>query len=90
MNNSVIDVIGNTPLIRLKRVSELTGCESSGQGGVHEPPASRWKDRAALFIIRDAEKKGLLRPGGVIVERHGRQYGHRADGGRQGARLPHP
>ena len=67
MNNSVIDVIGNTPLIRLKRVSELTGCEILGKAEFMNPGQSV-KDRAALFIIRDAEKKGLLRPGGVIVE----------------------
>ena len=67
MNNSVIDVIGNTPLIRLKRVSELTGCEILGKAEFMNPGQSV-KDRAALFIIRDAEKKGLLKPGGVIVE----------------------
>ena len=67
MNNSVIDVIGNTPLIRLKRVSELTGCEILGKAEFMNPGQSV-KDRAALCIIRDAEKKGLLKPGGVIVE----------------------
>lgn len=67
MNNSVIDVIGNTPLIRLRRVSELTGCEILGKAEFMNPGQSV-KDRAALFIIRDAEKKGLLKPGGVIVE----------------------
>ncbi|MGY6709098.1 MAG: cysteine synthase A [Rhizobiaceae bacterium] len=67
MNNSVIDVVGNTPLIRLKRVSELTGCEILGKAEFMNPGQSV-KDRAALFIIRDAEKKGLLKPGGVIVE----------------------
>lgn len=67
MNKSVIDVIGNTPLIRLRRVSELTGCEILGKAEFMNPGQSV-KDRAALFIIRDAEKKGLLKPGGVIVE----------------------
>ena len=67
MNNSVIDVIGNTPLIRLRRVSELTECEILGKAEFMNPGQSV-KDRAALFIIRDAEKKGLLKPGGVIVE----------------------
>jgi len=67
MNKSVIDVIGNTPLIRLRRVSELTGCEILGKAEFLNPGQSI-KDRAALFIIRDAEKKGLLKPGGVIVE----------------------
>ncbi|NMG38653.1 cysteine synthase A [Chelativorans sp. ZYF759] len=67
MNKSVIDVIGNTPLIRLRRVSELTGCEILGKAEFMNPGQSV-KDRAALFIVRDAEKKGLLKPGGVIVE----------------------
>lgn len=67
MNNSVIDVIGNTPLIRLKRASEETGCEILGKAEFMNPGQSV-KDRAGLFIIRDAEKKGLLKPGGVIVE----------------------
>jgi cysteine synthase A len=67
MSSSVIDVIGNTPLIRLKRASEETGCEILGKAEFMNPGQSV-KDRAGLFIIRDAEKKGLLRPGGVIVE----------------------
>lgn len=67
MQQSVIDAIGNTPLIRLKRASEETGCEILGKAEFMNPGQSV-KDRAALFIIRDAEKKGLLRPGGVIVE----------------------
>jgi cysteine synthase len=64
---SVVDAIGNTPLIRLNRVSEATGCEILGKAEFMNPGASV-KDRAALFIIRDAERKGLLQPGGVIVE----------------------
>jgi len=67
MTASVIDVIGNTPLIRLNRASEETGCEILGKAEFMNPGQSV-KDRAGLFIIRDAEKKGLLRPGGVIVE----------------------
>ncbi len=67
MYRSVIDAIGNTPLIRLKRASEETGCEILGKAEFMNPGQSV-KDRAALFIIRDAEKKGLLRPGGLIVE----------------------
>ncbi|MFN3764630.1 MAG: cysteine synthase A [Aliihoeflea sp.] len=67
MDRSVIDVIGNTPLIKLKRASEETGCTIVGKAEFMNPGQSV-KDRAALFIIRDAEKKGLLRPGGVIVE----------------------
>lgn len=67
MYNSVIDAIGNTPLIRLRKASELTGCEIYGKAEFLNPGQSV-KDRAALFIIRDAEKRGQLRPGGVIVE----------------------
>ncbi len=67
MVGSVIDAIGNTPLIRLKRASEATGCEILGKAEFMNPGQSV-KDRAGLFIIRDAEKRGLLKPGGVIVE----------------------
>src|SRR5690606_28758571 len=67
MQSSVLDAIGNTPLIRLKRASEETGCEIYGKAEFMNPGQSI-KDRAALFIIRDAEKRGLLQPGGVIVE----------------------
>ncbi|MET0942532.1 MAG: cysteine synthase A [Mesorhizobium sp.] len=67
MHRSVIDAIGNTPLIRLRRASEETGCEILGKAEFMNPGQSV-KDRAGLFIIRDAEEKGLLRPGGVIVE----------------------
>lgn len=67
MAASVLDVIGNTPLIRLRRASEETGCAILGKAEFMNPGQSV-KDRAGLFIIRDAEKKGLLRPGGVIVE----------------------
>ena len=67
MANSVLDVIGNTPLIRLTRASEETGCDIYGKAEFMNPGQSV-KDRAGLFIIRDAEKRGLLRPGGVIVE----------------------
>ncbi|QKV17731.1 cysteine synthase A [Oricola thermophila] len=67
MHLSVIDAIGNTPLIKLRRASEETGCTILGKAEFLNPGQSV-KDRAALFIIRDAEKKGLLKPGGVIVE----------------------
>ncbi|MEO9611997.1 MAG: cysteine synthase A [Nitratireductor sp.] len=67
MDRSVIDAIGNTPLIRLKRASEETGCEILGKAEFMNPGQSV-KDRAGLFIVRDAEKRGLLRPGGLIVE----------------------
>ena len=64
---SVIDAIGNTPLIRLKRASEETGCEILGKAEFMNPGQSV-KDRTGLFIIRDAEQRKLIRPGGVIVE----------------------
>src|SRR3989338_7796021 len=64
---SVLDAIGNTPLIRLKAASEATGCEILGKAEFLNPGQSV-KDRAALGIIRDAEAKGLLKPGGRIVE----------------------
>ena len=67
MFNSVLEAIGNTPLIKLKRASEETGCTILGKAEFLNPGQSV-KDRAALFIIRDAEEKGLLKPGGVIVE----------------------
>src|ERR1700748_384750 len=67
VTTSVVDAIGNTPLIRLRRASEATGCEIWVKPEFMNPGQSV-KDRAALFIIRDAEQKGLLKPGGLIVE----------------------
>ena len=67
IRNGVVEAIGNTPLIRLKRASQETGCEILGKAEFMNPGQSV-KDRAALAIIRDAEKRGALRPGGVIVE----------------------
>ncbi len=60
-------LIGNTPLVRLKGPSEATGCDIYGKCEFANPGASV-KDRAALFIVNDAEEKGQLKPGGVIVE----------------------
>ena len=62
-----VDTIGNTPLIKLKKASELTGCTILGKAEFLNPGGSV-KDRAALAIIQDAEAKGLIRPGGLIVE----------------------
>ncbi|MCJ2179231.1 cysteine synthase A [Novosphingobium album (ex Hu et al. 2023)] len=64
---STLDLIGNTPLVLLKGPSEAAGCEIWGKCEFANPGASV-KDRAALWIVRDAEAKGLLRPGGTIVE----------------------
>lgn len=63
----MLDLIGNTPLIKLKRASEETGCTILGKAEFLNPGQSV-KDRAALGIIRDAEKRGQLKPGGTIVE----------------------
>ena len=67
VKTSVLDAIGDTPLIRLNRASDATGCEILGKAEFMNPGQSV-KDRAALWIIRDAEARGLLRPGGRIVE----------------------
>jgi cysteine synthase A len=67
MATSVLDTIGNTPLIRLKAASEETGCEILGKAEFMNPGQSV-KDRAALFIVKDALRSGRIRPGGVIVE----------------------
>ncbi len=64
---SIVDAVGNTPLIRLNRASAATGCEIWGKAEFMNPGQSV-KDRAALQIIRDAEARGALQPGGVIVE----------------------
>jgi cysteine synthase A len=64
---SVLDLIGDTPLVRLRQASEATGCEILGKAEFLNPGQSV-KDRAALWIIRDAERRGALRPGGRIVE----------------------
>src|SRR6201992_1846447 len=67
VKHDVIAAIGNTPLIRLNKASELTGCEILGKAEFLNPGQSV-KDRAALFIIQDAVARGLLKPGGTIVE----------------------
>jgi cysteine synthase A len=64
---NVLDLIGNTPLIRLKHASEATGCEILGKCEFLNPGQSV-KDRAALYIIQDAIRRGELRPGGVVVD----------------------
>src|SRR5687768_16184348 len=67
IRNSVLAAIGNTPLIRLKRASDETGCEILGKAEFMNPGQSV-KDRAGLFIIQDAIARGQLRPGGTVVE----------------------
>ena len=64
---NTLDLIGNTPLVRLRGPSEEAGCDIFGKCEFANPGASV-KDRAALFIVRDAERQGLLKPGGTIVE----------------------
>ena len=67
VSDGFADTVGNTPLIRLRRVSEETGCEILGKAEFLNPGSSV-KDRAALFMIKDAEARGALKPGGLIVE----------------------
>src|SRR5690606_19759191 len=65
--DGLIGAIGNTPLIRLRRASDATGCEILGKAEFMNPGGSV-KDRAGLAIIDDAERRGALRPGGTVVE----------------------
>jgi len=65
--NGFIETIGNTPLIRLRAASEATGCEILGKAEFMNPGGSV-KDRAAWWMIREAEKNGTLQPGGTVVE----------------------
>jgi cysteine synthase A len=67
IRNGVADAVGRTPLIKLRRASEETGCTILGKAEFMNPGGSV-KDRAALFIIEDAVRRGALRPGGTIVE----------------------
>jgi cysteine synthase len=67
IRDGIVNAIGNTPLIKLRRASEQTGCTILGKAEFMNPGQSV-KDRAAVFIIEDAVERGLLRPGGVIVE----------------------
>ena len=66
-HKSIVDGIGGTPLFRLRRASEQTGCDIYGKAEFLNPGASV-KDRAALGIVRDAERRQLIEPGGVVVE----------------------
>jgi len=67
VRDGFVDAVGNTPLIKLRRASELTGCTILGKAEFMNPGGSV-KDRAALYIVLDAEARGELQPGGVIVE----------------------
>src|SRR5437763_2787962 len=67
IREDVVAAIGNTPLIKLRKASEATGCTILGKAEFMNPGQSV-KDRAALFIVNDAVKRGRLRPGGVVVE----------------------
>ena len=67
IKKDLINTIGNTPLIRIKSYSEETGCNILGKAEFLNPGGSV-KDRAASYIIKNAEEKGLLKPGGTIVE----------------------
>mgnify|MGYP005665899825 FL=1 len=65
--SSIISQIGNTPLVKLKQASELTGCNIYGKAEYFNPGESV-KDRAALFIVQDAIKRKFITKGGTIVE----------------------
>jgi len=67
VRNGLVEAVGHTPLVRLRRASEATGCAILGKAEFLNPGGSV-KDRAALYIILDAEARGLLKPGGVVVE----------------------
>jgi cysteine synthase A len=67
IRNDFVDAVGNTPLIRLRRASELTGCTILGKAEFLNPGGSV-KDRTAKFMVLDAERRGVLEPGGLIVE----------------------
>src|SRR6187200_3533396 len=67
INNDVIEAIGNTPLIKLRHASEATGCTILGKAEFMNPGGSV-KDRAGRQMILEAEKRGELRPGGLVVE----------------------
>ena len=67
INNDVVEAIGNTPLIKLKRASELTGCTILGKAEFMNPGQSV-KDRAGKWMILEAEKRGDLKPGGLVLE----------------------
>jgi cysteine synthase A len=67
MREGFVGAVGNTPLIRLRRLSEETGCEILGKAEFMNPGGSV-KDRAAKWIVLDAERRGLLKPGGTVVE----------------------
>jgi cysteine synthase A len=67
IRDGLAETIGNTPLVKLRKVSAATGCTILGKAEFMNPGGSV-KDRAALYIIRDAERRGLIQPGGLIVE----------------------
>ncbi|HYS83698.1 MAG TPA: pyridoxal-phosphate dependent enzyme, partial [Bradyrhizobium sp.] len=67
IHNDVVEAIGNTPLIKLKRASEVTGCTILGKAEFMNPGQSV-KDRAGKWMILEAEKRGDLKPGGLVVE----------------------
>ena len=88
IRDGFVGTVGNTPLIKLRRASEATGCTILGKAEFLNPGGSV-KDRAALYIIKDAEERGLLQPGRRHRRGHRRQYRDRPGAGRQCARLPH-
>ncbi len=88
IRDDVIEAIGNTPLIKLKRASEATGCTILGKAEFINPGQSV-KDRAGRQMILEAEKRGELRPGGLVVESTAGNTGIGLAAGRQRPRLSH-
>ena len=88
IRDGILEAIGHTPLIKLRRASELTGCTILGKAEFMNPGGSV-KDRAGRQMILEAEIRGELRPGGLVVEFDRRQYRHWPGDCRRCARLPH-
>ena len=89
INNDVVEAIGNTPLIKLKHASEVTGCTILGKAEFMNPGQSV-KDRAGKWMILEAEKRGDLKPGGLVVEGTAGNTGIGLAVVAERARLPHP
>ena len=84
--NNILEAIGHTPLVRLNRINQGLKPQIYVKADYMNPGGSV-KDRIGVTMIDDAEKRGLLKPGGTIIEGTSRQYRHGPGAGRRGARL---